>query len=285
MTSSHRRAPDNDDDGCYGLDEYWFDVGGACRWQLDAEDGDESEAEGTWRCTADAVEIELTSVREREMDKPWKVGQAQSRIIALDIFPKLYKKTHADDGDDAGESGGAAATAVGGGKGGGGNNAPTTEAPTAEVVVVGYTLAALDSSTFYPALLADWLPTQASQYPKPTKDGAGGSTSTSTTFTEEEKSIVELYEPSYTLSAVLATEFPAHLHIDIMEQAQRKGNGRVLINTLLASLKSHGVKGVHLEMHRSNVGALAFYTKLGFQPVDVPGLSESDPMYLGIKLL
>ena len=51
---------------------------------------------------------------------------------------------------------------------------------------------------------------------------------------------------------------------------------------LLATMKDKGVKGVHLEMHRSNKGALAFYTKLGFHTVEIEGSSDADPLYLGM---
>lgn len=43
------------------------------------------------------------------------------------------------------------------------------------------------------------------------------------------------------------------------------GNGRLLMDRLLQGIKATGVCGVHLEMHRTNHGAFAFYSKLGFK--------------------
>ena len=51
--------------------------------------------------------------------------------------------------------------------------------------VVGYTLAALSSSTFYPEMVREWLPTQAAKYTQPTGEQSG--------WSDEEKAIAELY--------------------------------------------------------------------------------------------
>jgi ribosomal protein S18 acetylase RimI-like enzyme len=54
---------------------------------------------------------------------------------------------------------------------------------------------------------------------------------------------------------------------------------------LLKSVREAGAKGVHLEMHKENVGALVFYQTFGFVEVDVPGVEAAeDPLYLGLTL-
>ena len=60
-------------------------------------------------------------------------------------------------------------------------------------------------------------------------------------------------------------QYPAHLHIDILPEYQRKGHGTALIDAFLEVIESKGVKGVHLDMVRDNVTARAFYEKIGFQ--------------------
>lgn len=59
-------------------------------------------------------------------------------------------------------------------------------------------------------------------------------------------------------------QYPAHLHIDILPEFQRKGYGRVLIEAFLAKVKSEGARGVHLDMVRHNTNGHAFYTRIGF---------------------
>ena len=60
------------------------------------------------------------------------------------------------------------------------------------------------------------------------------------------------------------TNYPAHLHIDILPEYHHKGLGRQLINTLIEHLKLKGVKGVMLSVFIGNKGAIKFYEKCGF---------------------
>ncbi|KAK6417372.1 hypothetical protein LTR95_017348 [Oleoguttula sp. CCFEE 5521] len=62
----------------------------------------------------------------------------------------------------------------------------------------------------------------------------------------------------------LVDTWPGHLHIDILPSHQGQGWGRKLIDTLLEALRAEGCKGVHLGMEAGSLGALKFYTKLGF---------------------
>ena len=59
--------------------------------------------------------------------------------------------------------------------------------------------------------------------------------------------------------------YPAHLHINILEDYQGKGYGTELMNTLLLKLKTMGVKGVMLLAAESNAGAVKFYKRSGFK--------------------
>lgn len=60
-------------------------------------------------------------------------------------------------------------------------------------------------------------------------------------------------------------KYPAHMHIDILPEFQRKGWGSVLINTLFEALKREGALGIHLDMVRWNTIGRKFYEKIGFE--------------------
>ena len=60
-------------------------------------------------------------------------------------------------------------------------------------------------------------------------------------------------------------QYPAHLHIDILQEYQRKGWGTVLIQKFFEAVKSLGTSGVHLDMVESNGKARAFYESVGFR--------------------
>lgn len=61
-----------------------------------------------------------------------------------------------------------------------------------------------------------------------------------------------------------AENFPAHLHIDLLPECQGQGHGALLIDKLIDHLKTLNVKGVMLGCMSKNVGAIKFYSRLGF---------------------
>lgn len=59
--------------------------------------------------------------------------------------------------------------------------------------------------------------------------------------------------------------YPAHLHINLLDDYQGKGYGTELMNTLLSKLRETGVKGVMLLAAESNKGAVKFYKRHGLK--------------------
>lgn len=58
--------------------------------------------------------------------------------------------------------------------------------------------------------------------------------------------------------------YPAHLHIDILDDYQGKGYGSQLMDALLKKLKEIKVPGVMLIVDKENEGAQRFYKRAGF---------------------
>jgi ribosomal protein S18 acetylase RimI-like enzyme len=75
------------------------------------------------------------------------------------------------------------------------------------------------------------------------------------------------------------TGYPAHLHVDLLPEHQGSGWGRMLIGHFLAGLHAAGVPAVHLGMSSTNVGARAFYDRLGFREIPIP--NAGPVTYLG----
>lgn len=66
-------------------------------------------------------------------------------------------------------------------------------------------------------------------------------------------------------------DYPAHLHIDLLPEYQRRHLGRKLLDALKSYLKSEQIPGVYLCAGAKNTGAVAFYKAQGFQILARPG--------------
>ncbi len=82
------------------------------------------------------------------------------------------------------------------------------------------------------------------------------------------------------LNKKFKSDYPAHLHIDILPEFQSKGHGSELMNALLAHLKSNNINGVRLGVGGSNTGAIRFYKRHGFKMLKDLGATK----ILGLKL-
>jgi ribosomal protein S18 acetylase RimI-like enzyme len=125
----------------------------------------------------------------------------------------------------------------------------------ADGVVVGYVIAAHDTGEFEAQLAANWWPALRQKYEDREPDAL-----------HDRRVLSLIAEPPQTPVERL-TDYPAHLHIDLLPQAQGQGWGRKLIETLLAALKDADVRGVHLGVGATNTNALGFYERLGFAEI------------------
>ncbi|MDX6282404.1 MAG: hypothetical protein QOH03_3475 [Kribbellaceae bacterium] len=126
---------------------------------------------------------------------------------------------------------------------------------------VGYVLGTPDTPTFAKRFRTEWLPGLTDRYPAPTRPPESPT----------ELMISLLHNPERLVIPEVAA-YPAHLHIDLLPPYQRAGHGRALMTTLLNALSTAGVPAVHLTMLTSNIPARAFYDRLGFHHIPVPGV-------------
>lgn len=132
--------------------------------------------------------------------------------------------------------------------------------------VAGYLLAADDTRAFEAWADAEWWPSLRERYPL--RDGD-----------TPESSLVRLIHAPERSPDEVVRDYPAHLHIDLLERARGQGLGRLLIERLLADLRTRGVRGVHLDVAVDNANAAAFYRHLGFQ-----GLAPAPDSLMGMRL-
>ena len=128
--------------------------------------------------------------------------------------------------------------------------------------VVGYVLGTTDTRYFEQYAKEHWWPPLAERYSKEdvTKPA--------------DAKYVGMLQNMFTASDPCIKFSPAHLHINILEQYQRKGWGRKLINKALELLKREGLDAVWLGLGQGNEAARKFYISLGFERVE--GAAENE---------
>lgn len=123
--------------------------------------------------------------------------------------------------------------------------------------VLGYVLGTPDSREFAAACEAGWWPALRARHPL----DAGAEAHPRPPA--DQSLVVALHQPTVP-DARLVDAHPAHLHIDLLPEAQGRGLGRALIDWLLGRLTELGAHGVHLGVDPRNTSAIAFYERLGF---------------------
>jgi len=76
----------------------------------------------------------------------------------------------------------------------------------------------------------------------------------------------------------LGREYPAHLHINLLDGYRGLGLGKQLTQSWLEHLASHGVSALHLVTTTYNKQAVAFYKRMGFKPLFESPLSLYEGM-------
>ena len=136
--------------------------------------------------------------------------------------------------------------------------------------VAGYALAALDTSSFEDTLSKNWWPVILEKYNGRSPEN----------FNQREKNLFSYIQNPPLRSKEVISEYPSHLHIDLLEKAQGRGIGKAMMLLVLETLREQGSKGVHLGMGAQNARAFTFYTKLGFALLD----KNDDEWTMGLKL-
>jgi ribosomal protein S18 acetylase RimI-like enzyme len=135
--------------------------------------------------------------------------------------------------------------------------------------IVGYILGTPDTAVFARRFRDEWVPLVGDAYP-PANARAS------------DKRMADLLHNPGRMVVPELVDWPAHLHIDILPAYQRQGLGRQLMDTFTGALRKAGVTAVHLGMSSSNARARAFYDRMGFHVLDVPG--PDDVTHMGLRL-
>lgn len=123
-------------------------------------------------------------------------------------------------------------------------------------VVMGYCVAAADTTAYEDWLRAKWWPQLQAEL-----------CDFSSRTTEDEKVLSHIRCAPRT-PAHVTDRYPAHLHINLLPDVQKGGHGSTLLLQQLNVLKTSGVEGVHLGVNQHNERVIGFYAKFGFVEFD-----------------
>lgn len=121
---------------------------------------------------------------------------------------------------------------------------------------MGYVLGTKDSEKFEEWSEKHWFPTLRNKYPMPEESDESF-----------DARIIRRIHTGYKADPDLK-EYPAHLHIDLLPEAQGKGQGRKLMEAFIEKLKELKAPALHLGVDLHNPEAIAFYKKVGFHVIN-----------------
>lgn len=140
---------------------------------------------------------------------------------------------------------------------------------TADESPCGYIVGTADSEAFAAIARERWFAPLTHRYPaRPRFDGS------------PDARMIRSIHAGYRAPA-FASDYPAHLHINLLPIAQGQGMGGKLMDTFCRALQTRQVAGVHFGVDRRNERALRFYPKLGFEIIDN---QHPTAVFFGMKL-
>ncbi len=140
--------------------------------------------------------------------------------------------------------------------------------------VCGYVLGALDTGRFGEELQRGWFPPLASRLADPGSDEK--------TWEGSDWARHFIHHPHLVYPEVLRA-FPAHGHIDLLEEARGRKIGSRAMRHLMDRLRAAGAVGMHLQVSPTNLGALHFYATLGFAQINDVSL-PGHTVFMAIRL-
>ncbi|WP_138466199.1 GNAT family N-acetyltransferase [Poseidonocella sp. HB161398] len=124
----------------------------------------------------------------------------------------------------------------------------------------GYVIGTPDTAAFEARMEAEWWPQVRARVAQMELGAAE----------KDAMALERIAAPKRQMPEILA-RFPAHLHINLLPEAQGGGWGRRLIETQLAHMRDQGARGLHLGLDPLNTAAAEFYRHLGFSDVSREG--------------
>ncbi|WP_296104228.1 GNAT family N-acetyltransferase [uncultured Agrobacterium sp.] len=140
--------------------------------------------------------------------------------------------------------------------------------------VCGYIVGATDTAAYEKLLEQAWWPKLRERYPIAEEEG-------NLLPEEHSKRVAFIHQPSQMPAAVLQN-YPAHIHMNLLERARGTGGGSRLLSMWVEMARGRGTPGIHLGANPENHTGIAFWQSRGFAPlVGMPAGTSWFGMSLG----
>jgi GNAT superfamily N-acetyltransferase len=142
--------------------------------------------------------------------------------------------------------------------------------------LIGYVVGVSDTMAFERETERRWWPPLRRRYPEPDVDRDD--------WTPDQRRIWSIHHPEKT-PADIVRSYPAHVHMNLLPRAQRKGIGSRLLDAWIEAALRQGVGAVHARVSAANTGGLAFWRSRGFEPVrEDPEIGSKGTVWCGRRL-
>ncbi|MFN3172719.1 MAG: GNAT family N-acetyltransferase [Hyphomicrobiales bacterium] len=126
----------------------------------------------------------------------------------------------------------------------------------------GFCVGTADTSSFAARLEADWWPALREKYRPPNKKKRSN-------WSADERRSQMINFPETTPEPI-ATNYPAHIHINLLPVLQGQRLGRRLLEHWINSAGKFGVTALHIGSNANNSRAIRFWGKHGFKDIPFP---------------
>lgn len=125
--------------------------------------------------------------------------------------------------------------------------------------VCGYIVGATDTAAYQERLEQAWWPKLRELYPL-AEDEANALPE------EHRKRVAFIHQPS-PMPATVLQNYPAHIHMNLLERARGTGGGSRLLSMWVEMARSNNIRGIHLGANPENHNGIAFWQARGFSPL------------------
>jgi GNAT superfamily N-acetyltransferase len=139
--------------------------------------------------------------------------------------------------------------------------------------VAGFVVGTVDTVAWEWKLEREWWPSLRRRYAAPPADAMAS-------WTADQRRAFMIHHPTLTPS-VVATQYPAHLHLNLLPRLQGRGVGKRLFNDWCVLAVGQGARSFHVAINRANAGGVAFWRKQDFAELADDGLATWRTLWMG----